>query len=355
MAGQAIAVARRGDEWIMARHNFIGFQMVRILVTGGASYVGSHACKALAAAGYEPVVFDNLCAGHDWAVKWGPFEKGDLLDRDRIDGVVQKYQPAGVIHFASFAYVGESVTDPAKYWRNNVVGAINLCDALAAADASAMVFSSSCTVYGLTTAEFISEAEPVAPISPYGNTKRAIEIMLGDYGAATGRRHTILRYFNAAGCDADGDIGEVHDPETHLLPLAIAAAAGSRDTLKIFGNDYPTPDGTCIRDYIHVTDLADAHVRAIARLVDGGGSDVFNLGAGDGYSVREVIDAVGKIVGTPVPAIDDARRAGDPARLVADIAHARKNLAWQPVHSSLDNIVSTAWNWHRSSVSADRA
>jgi UDP-glucose 4-epimerase len=216
VAGQAIAVARRGDEWIMARHNFIGFQMVRILVTGGASYVGSHACKALAAAGYEPVVFDNLCAGHDWAVKWGPFEKGDLLDRDRIDGVVQKYQPAGVIHFASFAYVGESVTDPAEYWRNNVVGAINLCDALAAADASAMVFSSSCTVYGLTTAEFISEAEPV-------------------------------------------------------------------------------------------------------------------------------------------PAIDDARRAGDPARLVADIAHARKNLAWQPVHSSLDNIVSTAWNWHRSSVSADRA
>ena len=329
--------------------------MTKILVTGGAGYVGSHACKALAAAGYEPVVFDNLCAGHDWAVKWGPLEEGDLLDRDRIAAVIGAHKPAGAIHFASFAYVGESVTDPGKYWRNNVSGAINLCDALVAADTKVIVFSSSCTVYGLTEAAFISEAEPVAPINPYGNTKRAIEIMLADFETATGMRNTVLRYFNAAGCDADGEIGEVHDPETHLMPLAIAAAAGDRDALKILGTDYPTPDGTCIRDYIHVTDLADAHVRAVQRMLDGGASDVFNLGAGAGYSVREVIDAVGRIVGNPVQAIEDGRRAGDPARLVADIAHAQQGLGWQPVHSSLDNIVSTAWNWYRAHAAAGQA
>lgn len=329
--------------------------MTKILVTGGAGYVGSHACKALAAAGYEPVVFDNLCAGHDWAVKWGPLEVGDLLDRDRIAAVVAAHKPAGAIHFASFAYVGESVTDPGKYWRNNVTGAINLCDALVAAGTKAMVFSSSCTVYGLTGAAFISEAEPVAPINPYGNTKRAIEIMLADYEVATGMRNTVLRYFNAAGCDAAGEIGEEHDPETHLIPLALAAAAGDLDTLKIFGTDYPTPDGTCIRDYIHVTDLADAHVRAVRRMMEGGASDVFNLGAGAGYSVREVIDAVGRIVGNPVNAIEDGRRAGDPARLVADISHARQGLGWQPAQSSLDTIVATAWNWYRAHVATGRA
>lgn len=327
--------------------------MTRILVTGGAGYVGSHACKALAAAGYEPVVFDNLDAGHEWAVKWGPLEQGDLLDRDRIADVVNKYDPAGAIHFASFAYVGESMTDPGKYWRNNVSGAINLCDALVAAKTPAIVFSSSCTVYGLTDAEFISETEPVAPINPYGNTKRAIEIMLADYETAAGLRNTVLRYFNAAGCDAGGEIGESHDPETHLIPLAIAAAAGDRGALKIFGTDYPTPDGTCIRDYIHVTDLADAHVRAIRRMLDGGDSELFNLGAGEGYSVRDVIDGVGGAVGAPVPAIDDARRPGDPARLVADIGHARQGLGWEPEHSSLDNILTTAWNWYRSRPAAN--
>ncbi|MAI49813.1 MAG: UDP-glucose 4-epimerase GalE [Rhodospirillaceae bacterium] len=321
--------------------------MTKILVTGGAGYVGSHACKALAAAGYEPVVFDNLCAGHDWAVKWGVLEVGDLLDRERINEVVAAHKPAGAIHFASLAYVGESVTDPGKYWRNNVTGAINLCDALAAAETDAIVFSSSCTVYGLTKAPFINEAEPVAPINPYGNTKRAIEIMLADYEVANGMRNTVLRYFNAAGCDADCEIGEVHDPETHLIPLAIAAATGDRECLKIFGTDYPTADGTCVRDYVHVTDLANAHVRAVGRMLDGGKSDIFNLGAGAGYSVREVIDAVGRVVGIPVDVIDDARRAGDPARLVANISHAQQSLGWQPEHSSLDNIVSTAWNWYR--------
>ena len=321
--------------------------MTRILVTGGAGYVGSHTCKALSQAGMEPVVFAHLISGHDWAVKWGDLEVGDLLDRDRIAEVVGRVCPEGVIHFASLTYVGESVTDPAKYWHNNVTGAINLLDALTAANVPPMVFSSSCTVYGMTDADFIAETVPVAPINPYGNTKRAIEIMLQDYEVATGLRHIVLRYFNAAGCDADAEIGEVHEPETHLIPLAIAAAAGDRAALKIFGTDYPTADGTCVRDYIHVTDLADAHVRALRQLLDGGGSDVFNLGVGDGYSVREVVDTVGRVVGTPVPAEEDARRPGDPARLVADATHARDGLGWVPSHSSLDNIVATAWNWYQ--------
>ncbi|MEE2721303.1 MAG: UDP-glucose 4-epimerase GalE [Pseudomonadota bacterium] len=322
--------------------------MTKILVTGGAGYVGSHACKALAAAGYEPVVFDSLIAGHDWAVNWGPLEVGDLLDRDRIAAVVQEYRPEGVIHFASFAYVGESVTNPGKYWRNNVTGAINLLDELVACGAPPIVFSSSCTVYGMSDADYLSEMLPIAPINPYGNTKRAIEIMLSDYEVATGMRHTILRYFNAAGCDAEGEIGEDHDPETHLIPLALAAAAKDRDRLSIFGTDYPTTDGTCIRDYIHVTDLADAHVRAVGQLLEGAKSNVFNLGAGEGYSVRDVVDAVGRAVGVDLPVQDADRRAGDPARLVADISHARDVLGWSPEHSSLDNIVTTAWNWYRS-------
>jgi UDP-arabinose 4-epimerase len=327
--------------------------MTRILVTGGAGYVGSHACKALAAAGFEPVVFDNLCAGHESAVKWGPLERGDLLDRDRIADVIRKYQPGGAMHFASFAYVGESVTNPGKYWRNNVSGAINLCDALISVKVPAIVFSSSCTVYGFTATKLISETEPVAPINPYGNTKRAIEIMLSDYEAAKGLRNTVLRYFNAAGCDADGEVGEVHDPETHLIPLAISAATGDGEALKIFGTDYPTPDGTCIRDYIHVTDLADAHVRAICRMLDGGDSELFNLGAGEGYSVREVLKGVSRIVGNVVPAADSGRRPGDPARLVADIAHARQVLGWEPRNSSLDNILSSAWNWYRAQSSME--
>jgi len=280
--------------------------------------------------------------------QWGPLEIGDLQDRERIAAVLQEHRPEGVIHFASFAYVGESVTDPGKYWRNNVSGAINLLDALAAGCAPPVVFSSSCAVYGMSDADYLSETLPLSPINPYGNTKRAIEIMLSDYGAATGMRQMILRYFNAAGCDSDGEIGEDHAPETHLIPLALAAAANDRDQLSIFGTDYPTPDGTCVRDYIHVTDLADAHVRAVRQLLDGESSNVFNLGAGQGYSVREVVDAVGQAVGAAVPVQDADRRTGDPARLVADISHARDFLGWNPEHSSLENIVTTAWNWYRS-------
>ncbi|MBI05279.1 MAG: UDP-glucose 4-epimerase GalE [Pelagibacteraceae bacterium] len=321
--------------------------MNKILVTGGAGYIGSHTCKALSAAGMEPVVFDNLVSGHEWAVKWGELEKGDLLDRDRIAEVVRNICPDGVIHFAGSAYIGESFTHPAKYWRNNLTGTINLLDALIPVAVPPVVFSSSCTVYGVVDVDLISEVTPVAPINPYGNTKRAIEIMMEDYQVATGLRHIVLRYFNAGGADAGGDIGEVHDPETHLIPLSIAAAFGDREVLKIFGTDYPTTDGTCVRDYIHVTDLADAHVRALQHLLDGGKSDVFNLGAGEGCSVRDVVDAVGRLVGRPVPVEEDIRRSGDPPRLVADTAHAQDVLGWKPVHSSLDNIVTTAWHWYR--------
>lgn len=322
--------------------------MTKILVVGGAGYIGSHACKALALAGYEPVVYDNLVAGHDWAVQWGPLEIGDLLDRPRIDEVIAAHRPEGVMHFASLINVGDSVHQPGLYWRNNVTGTINLCEAVAAAEIEAMVFSSTCAVYAPTDAAALTEDLPFGPINAYGSTKRAIEMMLGDFEIATGLRSTVLRYFNASGADADGGIGEDHDPETHLIPLALAAAAGDRAALGIFGTDYPTHDGTCVRDYIHVTDLADAHVLAIRRLMAGGASDVFNLGAGEGYSVREVIEAAGRATGKPVPVKEDARRAGDAVRLVADIGHARKTLGWSPKHSSLDNIVETAWNWYRS-------
>ncbi len=321
--------------------------VTRILVTGGAGYVGSHACKALADAGLEPVVFDNLGGGHERAVRWGPLERGDLLDRDAISDVVRRYRPAGAMHFASLINVGDSVHEPGLYWRNNVAGAINLCEALAAGGVGALVFSSTCAVYAPTDAPTLNERLPFGPISPYGNTKRAIEILLGDFEGAHGMRSVILRYFNAAGADAGGGVGEDHDPETHLIPLALAAAAGDRAALGVYGGDYPTPDGTCVRDYVHVTDLADAHVRAIRHLLAGGASDAFNLGAGRGYTVREVIAAIERATGRPVPANDEPRRAGDAIRLVADIAHAREMLGWSPSHSSLDNIVATAWAWYR--------
>ena len=321
--------------------------MKKILVTGGAGYIGSHTCKALSKAGMEPIVFDNLVLGHRWAVKWGGLEVGDLLDRDRIADVAKKVRPDGVIHFAGHSCVGESVSKPAKYWRNNVAGTINLLDALVCVDSPPVVFSSSCTVYGTTDVDLIAEDVAVKPSNPYGETKRAVENMLKDYEVAADLRHIVLRYFNAAGGDADAEIGELHDPETHLIPLAIASAAGDRNVLKIFGADYPTADGTCVRDYIHVTDLADAHVRALHHLKDGGDSDLFNLGAGVGYSVREVVDAIGRIVGSPVPTKPSDRRPGDSARLVADTGHAREILHWEPMHSDLDNIVATAWRWYQ--------
>ncbi|HEY0283170.1 MAG TPA: UDP-glucose 4-epimerase GalE, partial [Rhizomicrobium sp.] len=286
--------------------------MTNILVTGGAGYIGSHACKALAKAGYTPVAYDNLVYGHEWAVRWGPLEKGDILDPVRLAEVMTKYRPAAVMHFAAFAYVGESVTDPAKYYRNNVMGTLTLLDAMRAHEVGQIVFSSSCATYGVPKRIPISEDAPQQPINPYGVSKLMVERILADYAAAYGLKSVALRYFNAAGADTDGDIGEDHDPETHLIPLVLDAAAGSRPDITIFGSDYATPDGTCIRDYVHVSDIADAHVLALKKLDGGGLRAAYNLGTGAGISVAQAIAAATKVTGRPVRVTHGARRAGDP-------------------------------------------
>ena len=322
-----------------------------ILVTGGAGYVGSHACKALAAAGYRPAVYDNLSRGHRAAVRWGPLVEGDLHDRATLMAALKSHRVDAVMHFAAFAYVGESVTDPDTYYRNNVAGTIALLGAMHEAGVRRIVFSSTCAVYGVPESLPIRETAPKAPLNPYGETKLAIEQALHWYGAAYGMRYAALRYFNAAGADPDGEIGENHDPETHLIPLVLRAALGSAPPVQIFGTDYPTPDGTAIRDYVHVADLADAHVRALRHLADGGDSIALNLGTGDGASVRAVIAAVERVAGRPVPQREAPRRPGDPPQLVADPAVARSVLGWQPRHSDLDTIVATALAWERRAAS----
>jgi UDP-glucose-4-epimerase GalE len=318
-----------------------------ILVTGGAGYVGSHACKALAAAGYVPVVYDNLSRGHRKAVRWGPLVEGDLHDSARLAAALRTHGIEAVMHFAAFAYVGESVTDPQNYYRNNVGGTLALLAAMREVEVKQIVFSSTCAVYGVPETVPIRETTATAPLNPYGDTKLAIERALHWYGAAYGMRYMALRYFNAAGADPDGEIGEAHEPETHLIPLVLRAALGTSDPVQIFGTDYPTPDGTAIRDYIHVNDLADAHVRALGDLAAGGDSAALNLGTGSGCSVREVIAAVEWIAGRKVPRREAARRPGDPPELVADPALARSRLGWQPRHSDLDTIIATALAWER--------
>ncbi|MFC3071456.1 UDP-glucose 4-epimerase GalE [Phenylobacterium soli] len=316
-----------------------------VLVTGGAGYVGSHACKALAAAGFRPVVYDNLVTGHPFAVKWGPFEHGDVLDRSRLDEVIARHRPRAILHFAAFAYVRESMADPGRYWRNNVQGSLTLLEAARDAGVRDIVFSSSCAVFGIPAATPIGEDAPRAPISPYGATKLTVETMLQDFGRAHGTRWVALRYFNAAGCDPDGEIGELHDPETHLIPLALEVAAGERPRLTVFGADHPTPDGTCVRDYVHVADLARAHVAALQRLEAGMASAAFNLGVGRGYSVREVIETVRAVTGAETPFTVAPRQAGDPPILIADPTRAAGALGWAPQLPELSDIVRTAWNW----------
>ncbi|HEV8680826.1 MAG TPA: UDP-glucose 4-epimerase GalE [Stellaceae bacterium] len=326
-----------------------------ILVTGGAGYVGSHACKALAAAGYLPVVYDNLSRGHREAVRWGPLVEGDLDDSARLAAAFHAHRIAAVMHFAAFAYVGESVADPETYYRNNVGGTLALLAAMRGAGVERIVFSSTCAVYGVPDALPIRETTAKAPLNPYGDTKLAIERALHWYAAAYGLRYVALRYFNAAGADPDGEIGEEHEPETHLIPLALRAALGAGDPLQIFGTDYPTPDGTAIRDYIHVSDLADAQVRALGYLADGGDSAALNLGTGSGCSVREVIAAVERIAGRKVPRREVTRRPGDPPELVADPALARAALGWQPRYSDIDTIIATALAWESRSGRAARS
>jgi UDP-arabinose 4-epimerase len=317
-----------------------------ILVTGGAGYIGSHTAKALHRAGYQVVVLDNFANGHHWAVRWGPLAEADLADRAQVTELLRQYSIQAVLHFAAHAYVGESVRDPAKYYRNNVVHSLNLLEAMREAGVGAIVFSSTCATYGEPQRLPLTEDHPQKPVNPYGDTKLAVERMLDAFGGAYGLRWMALRYFNAAGADPDGEIGEAHAPETHLIPLAIQAALGQRENLQIFGTDYPTPDGTAIRDYIHVTDLADAHVRALGYLLDGGASTALNLGTGNGYSVREVVAAVERAGNCLVPVRETARRAGDPPVLVADSAKAARLLGWRPAFPTLEPIVETAWRWH---------
>jgi UDP-arabinose 4-epimerase len=318
-----------------------------VLVTGGAGYVGSHACKALARHGFMPVVYDNLSYGHADSVRWGPLERGDILDRARLDEVIGVHRPAAIMHFAAFIAVGESVADPGKYYRNNVAGALNLIEAARDHGIGAFVFSSTAAVYGIPDLVPIPESVPKRPINPYGHSKWMVETMLRDFGAAHGLKSTSLRYFNAAGADPDGETGERHEPETHLIPLALDAVAGNGRPLTVFGEDYPTADGTCIRDYIHVADLAEAHVAALRALLGGADSNAYNLGTGNGFTVRQVIEAVEQATGRMVPHGIGPRRAGDPAALVADPSAANRDLDWRPAMSDLDSIVATAWAWHQ--------
>jgi len=319
---------------------------MRVLVTSGAGYIGSHTAKALAKAGHEPLVLDNLSAGHRWAVKWGRLLEWDLADTEMLPQFLEKEQVEAVLHFGASLLVGESVENPRKYFWNNVVNTLRLLDTMLEAGVKRIVFSSSAAVYGNPQKVPIPEDHPKDPVNPYGETKLAMERALQWYGKAYGLKWVALRYFNAAGADPDGELGEAHDPEAHLIPLTIKAALGQQSHVEIYGTDYPTPDGTAIRDYIHVTDLADAHVRALGYLADGGESRGFNLGTGQGYSVREVIDTVGKICPHSAPFRETPRRAGDPPVLVADASRAGKILGWKPQRSGLETIIQDAWKWH---------
>ncbi len=319
--------------------------MKNVLVTGGAGFIGSHAAKALAGAGYRPVTIDNLSTGHAVAVKWGPLHEHDIRDAAALDGLFAAYRPVAVMHFAALSTVGESLTRPTVYYDNNVSGTIALLEAMRRAGCRHIVFSSTCATYGIPDHLPITEETPQAPINPYGRSKLMIEHILRDCDTAHGLRSASLRYFNAAGADPDGEIGEDHDPETHLIPIALQATLGLRPRLEIYGRDYPTPDGTCIRDYIHVSDLAQAHVLALERLLEGGESHALNLGSGTGFSVLEIVSAIARIAGRPVPHVFTARRPGDPARLVAGDGRARSELGWRPRLSAIDRQIGDALQW----------
>lgn len=318
---------------------------MRVLVTGGAGYVGSHAAKLLAESGHDVLVVDNLAEGHRAAVGKLPLVVADLIDQPTITELLKKHMIEAVMHFAAFAYVGVSVRQPAKYYQNNVVGTLALLDAMRAADVKRIVFSSTCATYGIPTKVPISEDHPQQPINPYGFTKLAIERALADYAHAYGIGYAALRYFNASGAAADGTIGEDHDPETHLIPLVLQVALGQRERVDIFGTDYPTPDGTCVRDYIHVDDLASAHLLALKKLDDGAALKL-NLGTGRGASVQEVVDLASEVTGKEIPARACERREGDPPELVADPSAAKQTLGWEAQHKDMRKIIESAWQWH---------
>jgi UDP-glucose-4-epimerase GalE len=317
-----------------------------ILVTGGAGYIGSHACSALRDAGFEPVVYDNLSRGFRELVQFGGFEEGDILDSARLDQVLARHKPAAIMHFAAYAYVGESVGEPADYYRNNVFGALCLLEAMRRANMDKFVFSSTCATYGTPEKQPITEATPQAPINPYGRSKLMVEHILKDYSVAYGLRSVSLRYFNACGAHPSGLIGEMHDPEPHLIPRALQAASGELDALDVFGTDYPTPDGTAVRDYIHVCDLADAHIAALRYLLGGGETVQLNLGTGRGHSVNEIVEAVHRVSRRNVQVRYAARRAGDPPVLVADALRAREVLGFAPKWTDIDAVIESAWKWY---------
>jgi UDP-arabinose 4-epimerase len=323
------------------------FMHAKILVTGGAGYIGSHTCKALAAAGYIPVAFDNLSAGHRWAVKWGPLVVADIADCARVSQTIKEYGIQAVIHFAAHGYVGESIQQPRKYFDNNVTKTLTLLDTVLEVGVTKLVFSSSCATYGIPQELPITEDHPQQPINPYGASKLFVEKILPWYERAYGMRHMILRYFNAGGADPDGEIGEEHTPETHLIPRVIAAALGVDSAVKIFGTDYDTPDGTAVRDYVHVSDLATAHIKALDHLLAGGASASINLGTGRGHSIRDVILAVETVSRRFVPVIEGRRRSGDPPALIADPQLGQSLLGWKPLKSDLSTIARTAWKWHQ--------
>lgn len=321
---------------------------MKILITGGAGYIGSHAVRLLLRAGHDVVIFDNLIFGHADFAQGCPLIQSDLSDMAMLEKTFEQHKPQAVLHFAAYAYVGESVENPGKYYQNNVGSTLHLLEAMVRHNVKKLVFSSTCATYGIPQKTPLTEEHPQVPINPYGQTKKMVEQILSDFDRAHGLKSVCLRYFNASGADPDGGIGEDHNPETHLIPLVLDAAMGRRSHITVYGDDYETPDGTCIRDYIHVTDLADAHIRALDFLMRENRSDFFNLGNGKGFSVKEIIAASEKVTGKSIPVHYGERRPGDPAVLVGSAEKAKAILGWQPQYNDIHTIIQTAWNWHQS-------
>ena len=319
----------------------------KVLVTGGAGYIGSHACKVLQRLGFIPVTFDNLVTGWRDAVKFGPLEQGDLLNKSDVERVFEKHLPVAVMHFAALSQVGESIQKPGLYWQNNVLGSLNLIQAAVDNGCMDFVFSSTCATYGEQDGVVLDEDSMQHPINAYGASKRAVENILANYQATYGLNQVIFRYFNVAGADPEAEIGEFHQPETHLIPLILDAIDGKRDSLTIFGTDYDTPDGTCIRDYVHVCDLVEAHVLGLKWLQEGRGSRVFNLGTGDGFSVREVVEHAEQVTKRPVPLKRGARRVGDCTKLLSGSSRAVSELGWSATRSNMKQMITDAWRWHQ--------